>query len=215
MDFMNRVFQSYLDSFVIFFIDDILVYPKNESEHMNHFRVVLQVLKENQLFSKYSKCEFFLTLVAFIDHIISSKGVEVDPNKIEAVKNWTRPLTPTKIRSFLSLAGYYRSFMDGFASIAARLTTLTQKGKKFECSEVCEKSFQILKDCLTSAPILTLPESTKVFVVYCDASRVRLWCVLMKHGKVIANASRQLKVHERNYSTHDLDLAVVVFAQKI
>ena len=108
MDLMNRVFQSYLDSFVIVFIDGILVYSRNKDDHMNHLRVVLDVLKEHQLFAKYSKCEFWLRSVTFLGHIISSEGVEVDPRKTEAVKNCPRPLTPTDIRSFLGLADYYR-----------------------------------------------------------------------------------------------------------
>ena len=110
--------------------------------------------------------------MAFLGHIISSQGVEVDPRKIDAVENWPRPLTPTDISSFLGLAGYYRRFVDGFAFIGAPLTTLTKKSKKFEWSEVCERRFQILKDRLTSALVLTLPEGTKVFIVCCDASRV-------------------------------------------
>ena len=148
-------------------------------------------------------------------HIISSERVVVDPRKMEAVKNCPRPLTPTNIRSFLGLAGYYRRFVDGFVSIASPLTTLTQKSKKFEWSEACEKVFELLKDRLTSTRVLTLAEGTKGFVVYCDASRVGLGCVLMQHGKVIAYAIRQLKVHERNYPTHDLELASVVFYFKI
>ena len=113
---------------------------------MGHLRVVLQTLKEHQLFAKYSKCEFWLRSVTFPGHIISSERVEVDPRKTEEVKNWPRPLNPTDIRSFLGLAGYYLSFVDGFVSIASPLTTLTQKSKKFEWLEACEKSFQLLKD---------------------------------------------------------------------
>ena len=149
--------------------------------------------------------------MAFLGHIISSEGVEVDPRKIEAVKNCPRQLTPTDIRSFLGLAGYYQRFVDVFACIESPLTTLTQKSKKFEWSEACERSFKILKDRLTSALVLTLPEGTKGFVVYYDASRVGLGCVLMQHEKVVAYVSRQLKVHERNYPTHDLELAAMVF----
>ena len=129
---------------------------------MNYLRVVLQVLKQNKLFAKYNKCEFWLRSVAFFCHSISSEGVEVDPRKMKAVKNWPRPLTPTDIRNFLVLLGYYRRFMDGFASIASPLTNLTQKSKKFEWSEACEKSFQILKNSLTSASVLTLQEGTSV-----------------------------------------------------
>lgn len=139
----------------------------------------------------------------------------MDPQKIAAVKDWPRPTTPTEIRSFLGLAGYYRRFVEGFSTLASPLTKLTQKAVKFQWSDACEKSFQELKSRLTSAPILTLPEGTEGFVVYCDASMVGLGCVLMQQGKVIAYASRQLKNHEKNYPTHDLELAAVVFALKI
>ena len=124
MDLTNRVFLNYLDSFVIVLIDDIVVHSKNEGDHMGHLRVVLQTLKEHQLYAKYSKCEFWLRSVNFLGHIISSEGVEVDPWKMEAMKTWPRSLTPTNIRSFLGLAGYYQRFVDGFASIASPLTTL-------------------------------------------------------------------------------------------
>ncbi|KAH0633374.1 hypothetical protein KY284_036160 [Solanum tuberosum] len=214
MDLMNGVFRQYLDSFVIVFINNILIYSKSEGDHMEHLRIVLQVLKDHQLYDKFSKCEFWLRSVAFLCLIVSSRGIEVDPKKIDAVKNWPRPLSPTDIRSFLGLADYYRRFVEGFSSIASPLTTLTQKKSKFEWFETCEKSFQELKNRLTTAPMLTLPEGTDGFVVYCDASRVGLGCVLMQHGKVIAYASRQLKVHEKNYPTHDLELAAVVFALK-
>ena len=153
--------------------------------------------------------------MTFLDHIISSEGVEVDPRKTEVAKNWPRPLTPTVIRSFLGLVGYYRRFMDGFTSIASPLTTLTQKSKKFEWSEACEKGFKLLKDRLTSTPVLTLPEGTKGFMVYFDAFGMGLGCLLMQHRKVIPYASGQLMVQERNYSTYGLELAVVVFALKI
>ncbi|WMV46041.1 hypothetical protein MTR67_039426 [Solanum verrucosum] len=182
---------------------------------MDNLRILLQVLQDHQLYAKFSKCEFWLRTVAFLGHIVSSMGIKVDLKKIDVVKNWPRPLTRTDIRIFLGLAGYYRRFVEGFSSIASPLTTLTQKKAKFVWLEVCEKSFQELKDKLTSASVLTLPESTNGFVVYCDASRVGLGCVLMQHGKVIAYASRQLKVHEKNYPTHDLELAAVVFVLKI
>ena len=119
----------------------------------------------------------------FLGHIISSEGIEVDPRKTEVVKNWPRLLTPTDIRSFLGPAGYYRRFVIDFASIASPLTTLTLKSKKFECWRAWEGSFQILKDRLTSSPVLTLLKGTKYFVVYCDASRVGLGCVLCNMGK--------------------------------
>ncbi|KAH0784113.1 hypothetical protein KY290_003711 [Solanum tuberosum] len=215
MDLMNRVFKPYLDMFVIVFIDDILIYSRNEEDHANHLRTVLQTLKDKELYAKFSKCEFWLKSMAFLGHIVSDDGIKVDTQKIEVVQNWPRPTSPTEIRSFLGLAGYYRRFVEGFSSIASPLAKLTQKAVKFQWSEACEKSFQELKKRLIIAPVLTLPEGTKGFVVYCDASRVGLGCVLMQNGKVIAYASRQLKVHEKNYPTHDLELAAVVFALKI
>ncbi|KAH0651615.1 hypothetical protein KY284_031527 [Solanum tuberosum] len=215
MDLMNRVFRQYLDMFVIVFMEYILIYSRSENDHMDHLRIVLQVLKDQQLFAKFSKCEFWLRSVAFLGHIVSSEGIQVDPKKTDAVKSWPRPLTPSDIRSFLGLACYYRRFVEGFSSIASPLTALTQKKAKFVWLEACEKSFQELKDRLTSAPVLTLPKGTDGFVVYCDASRMGLGCVLMQNGKITAYASRQLKVHEKNYPTHDLELAVVVFALKI
>ncbi|KAH0773702.1 hypothetical protein KY290_010839 [Solanum tuberosum] len=215
MDLINRGFRQYLDSFVIVFIVDILIYSRSEGEHMDHLRIVLQVLKDHQSYAKFSKCEFWLRLIVFLGHIVSGMGIEVDPKKMNAVKGFPRPLNPTDIKNFLGLAGYNRRFVEGFSSISSPLTALTQKKAKFVWSESCEKSFQELKDRLTSAPVLTLQEGTDGFVVYYDTSRVGLGCVLMQHGKVIAYASRQTKVHEKNYPTHDLELAVVLFALKI
>lgn len=153
--------------------------------------------------------------MAFLGHIVSSEGIKVDAQKIEAVKNWPRPTTPTEIRSFLGLAGYYRRFVKDFSSISAPLTKLTHKASKFQWNDACEKSFQDLKNKLISTPVLVLPEGTEGYTVYCDASRIGLGCVLMQHGKVIAYASRQLRPHEKNYPTHDLELAAVIFALKI
>ncbi|XP_060212237.1 uncharacterized protein LOC132639863 [Lycium barbarum] len=166
MDLMNRVFKPYLDLFVIVFIDDILVYSRNEAEHAEHLRIVLQTLKDCELFAKFSKCEFWLKSVAFLGHVISGEGVKVDSQKIDAVKSWPRPTSVTEIRSFLGLAGYYRRFVEGFSSISAPLTKLTRKKIKFQWSDACERSFEELKKRLTSAPVLTLPEGTEGFVVY-------------------------------------------------
>ena len=182
---------------------------------MRHLRIALHVFQDNKHFAKCSKCEFWFKSVAFIGHIISSEGVEVDPMKTKLVKSQPRPLSPTDIRSFLELDGYYGSFFEGFSSITSPLTTLTHKKSKFEWSESREKSFQLLKDGLNSALVLTLPEGTYGFVVCYDASRVGLGCVIMKHGNVIQYASRKLKPYHMNYLTHDLELASVVFPLKI
>ncbi|GAU51960.1 hypothetical protein TSUD_417460 [Trifolium subterraneum] len=215
MEYMNRIFHSFLDKFVVVFIDDILVYSKSEEEHKEHLRIVLQVLKEKKLYAKLSKCEFWLEEVSFLGHVISSGGIAVDPAKVDAVTKWGTPESVSEIRSFLGLAGYYRRFIEGFSKMALPLTLLTRKDQAFVWDEKCEKSFQELKEKLTTAPVLILPDAKESFVVYCDASKLGLGGVLMQKGKVVAYASRQLKVHERNYPTHDLELAAVVFALKV
>ncbi|KAL0559403.1 hypothetical protein IC582_004012 [Cucumis melo] len=215
MDLMNRVFREFLDTFVIVFIDDILIYSKTEAEHEEHLRMVLQTLRDNKLYAKFSKCEFWLKQVSFLGHVVSKDGVSVDPAKIEAVTGWTRPSTVSEVRSFLGLAGYYRRFVENFSRIATPLTQLTRKGAPFVWSKACEDSFQTLKQKLVTAPVLTVPDGSGSFVIYSDASKKGLGCVLMQQGKVVAYASRQLKSHEQNYPTHDLELAAVVFALKI
>ncbi|KAA0067099.1 pol protein [Cucumis melo var. makuwa] len=215
MDLMNRVFREFLDTFVIVFIDDILIYSKTEAEHEEHLRIVLQTLRDNKLYAKFSKCEFWLKQVSFLGHVVSKAGVSVDPAKIEAVTGWTRPSTVSEVRSFLGLAGYYRRFVENFSRIATPLTQLTRKGAPFVWRKACEDSFQNLKQKLVTAPVLTVPDGSGSFVIYSDASKKGLGCVLMQQGKVVAYASRQLKSHEQNYRTHDLELAAVVFALKI
>ncbi|KAL0553835.1 hypothetical protein IC582_007739 [Cucumis melo] len=215
MDLMNRVFREFLDTFVIVFIDDILIYSKTEAEHEEHLRMVLQTLRDNKLYAKFSKCEFWLKQVSFLGHVVSKAGVSVDPAKIEAVTGWTRPSTVSEVRSFLGLAGYYRRFVENFSRIATPLTQLTRKGVPFVWSKACEDSFQTLKQKLVTAPVLTVPDGSGSFVIYSDASKKGLGCVLMQQGKVVAYASRQLKSHEQDYPTHDLELAAVVFALKI
>ncbi|GJY85710.1 putative reverse transcriptase domain-containing protein [Tanacetum coccineum] len=215
MDLMNRVCKPYLDKFVIVFIDDILIYSRNKKEHANHLRVILELLRKEKLYAKFSKCDFWIHIVQFLGHLIDSQGLHVDPAKIEAVKNWTSPTTPTEVRQFLGLAGYYRRFIKGFSKIAKPLTKLTQKNKSYIWGEEQESAFQLLKQKLCEAPILALPEGNDNFVVYCDASLQGLGAVLMQREKVIAYASRQLKPHEENYTTHDLELGAVIFALKI
>ncbi|KAJ9538993.1 hypothetical protein OSB04_031726 [Centaurea solstitialis] len=215
MDLMNRVCRPYLDKFVIVFIEDILIYSQSKEDHEQHLRLVLELLKAEKLYAKFSKCEFWIREVHFLGHVVNEEGIHVDPAKIEAVKKWEAPKTPTEIRQFLGLAGYYRRFIANFSKIAQPLTTLTQKDKKFVWGEKQEEAFQLLKHKLCNAPILALPEGTDNFVVYCDASHQGLGCVLMQNEKVIAYASRQLKVHEKNDTTHDLELGAVVFALKI
>ncbi|GJT82215.1 putative reverse transcriptase domain-containing protein [Tanacetum coccineum] len=215
MDLMNRVCKPHLDKFVIVFIDDILIYSKSKQEHGKHLKIILDLLKKEELYAKFSKCEFWIPKVQFLGHVIDSEGIHVDPAKIESIKDWTSPKSPTEIRQFLGLAGYYRRFIEGFSKIAKPMTKLTQKKVKFEWGDKQEAAFQLLKQKLCSAPILALPEGSEDFIAYCDASKKGLGAVLMQREKVISYASRQLKIHEKNYTTHDLELGAVVFALKI
>ncbi|GJX41729.1 putative reverse transcriptase domain-containing protein [Tanacetum coccineum] len=185
MDLMNRVCKPYLDKFVIVFIDDILIYSKNKQEHEEHLKLILELLKKEELCAKFSKCKFWIPKVQFLGHVINSQGIYVDPAKIKSIKDWAFPKSPTEIRQFLGLAGYYRRFIEEFLKIAKLITKLTQK--------------KVNKD----------------FIVYCDASIKGLGAVLMQRDKVIAYASRQLKIHEKNYTTHDLELGAVVFSLKL
>ena len=203
-------FQPYLDQFVLVFMDDILIYSQSEWEHEYHLRIVLQLLRDHQLYAKFSKCEFWLTEVRFLGHVVSK-----DTEKVEAVMSWERPKSVFKRHSFLGLAGYYRRFIKDFSRLAALMMRLTKKEVKFDWDDRCEEAFQELKRRLTSAPILIVPNRGQGYTVYCDASRAELGCVLIESGRVIAYGSRQLKNHERNYPTHDMELAAVVFALKI
>ena len=215
LDLMNRVFQPYLDQFVVVFVDEILIYSQSEREHEDHLRVVLQLLRDHQLYAKFSKCEFWLIEVRFLGQIVSTSGVSVDLEKVEAVMSWERPKSVFEIHSFLGLAGYYRRFIEDFSRLAALMTKMTQKEVKFEWNDLCEKAFPELKRRLTSAPILIVSERGQGYTVYRDASKGGLGCVLMQSGIVVAYGSRQLKNHEQNYPTHDMELETVVFALKI
>jgi hypothetical protein len=177
--------------------------------------LVLEKLRSNRLYAKFSKCEFWLTKVAFLRHVISAGGVSVDPGKVKDVLNWMPPTTASEIRSFLGLAGYYRQFIKDSSKIAKPMMKLLEKNKAFEWTMECQASFEELRKHLTSAPVLVLPYLTKKFDIYCDASRQRLGCVLMQEGQVVCYASRQLRKLEENYPTHGLELAAVVHALKI
>jgi len=215
MQLVNSVFMDYLDKFVVVFIDDILIYSKTEAEHEEHLRLVLQRLREHKLYAKFSKCEFWIDEVRFLGHVVSKGGIAVDPSKVSTVTNWKVPEIPKEVRGFLGLAGYYRRFIENFSRIAKPMTSLLEKDAEFRWTNAQQAAFDELKKRLTTAPVLTLPDQQKKFIVYCDASRDGLGCVLMQEGKVIAYTSRQLRKHELNYPTHDLEFAAVVHALKI
>ncbi|XP_028110422.1 uncharacterized protein LOC114308926 [Camellia sinensis] len=177
--------------------------------------MTLQTLREKQLYEKFKKYEFWLDEIVFLGHIINKDGIFVDPHKIKAIINWPTPTNVPEVHNFMGLVGYYQRFVRDFSKIVVPLTQLTRKREPFEWMDQRESVFQELKTRLTIAPILTIPSGTEGFVIFSDASYMGLGCVLMQNGKVIAYASRQLRPHEKNYPTHDLELATVVFALKI
>jgi hypothetical protein len=215
MYLINKVFMEYLDKFVVSFIDDILIFSKTEEEREKHLRLVLEKLRSNLLYAKFSNCEFWLTEVAFLGHVISAGGVSVDLGKVNDVLNWIPLTTTLEIQSFLGLVGYYRRFIKDFSKIAKSMMKLLEKNKAFEWTAECQASFEELRKHLTSSPVLVLPDLTKKFDIYCGASRRGLGCILMQEGQVVCYASWQLRKHEENYPTHDLELATVVNALKI
>jgi hypothetical protein len=215
MNMMNKVFMEEFNKFVIVFIDDILIYSESAEEHAEHLRVVLERLRQNQLYAKFSKCELCLEKVAFLGHVLTTDGIAVDPKKIEAMSEWQQPKNVTDIRSFPGLARYHRQFIENFSKIAKLMTELLKNNVPLIWSPKCEASFQELKSRLTTTPVLTLPDIRKDFVVYCGACRQSLDCVLMQDGRVVAYASRQLRKYEENYPTHNLELAAVVHALRI
>jgi len=209
MYLINSVIMPKLDKFVMVFIDDILVYSRNEEEHAEHLRVLLNRLREHQLYAKFSKCEFWLKKEPFLGNVLSEEGISVDSTKVQEVLDWKVPTVVHKVRSFLGLAGYYRRFIPEFSKISKPMTHLLQKDEKFMWTPECKEAFHKLRTLLTSAPVLAQPDIEKPFDVFCDASGIGLGCVLMQEGRVIAYSSRQLRKHEVNYPTHDLELATV------
>jgi hypothetical protein len=215
MSLMNGVFRKYLDCFIQVFLDDILIYSKNEREHEEHLRAVFSCLRENKLYGKLSKCSFFQKEIHYLGHIISSKGIFVDLEKVKAIMEWPVPKNAHEVRSFMGLEDYYRRFMEGFSKIAKPITTLQLKGVMYEWTEECDSAFIELKRLLTSVPILRVSDMKKDFTVCTDASKQGLGAVLMQDGGVIVYVSRKLKQHEELYATHDFELAVVMLDLKL
>jgi hypothetical protein len=189
MYLMNSVFMVELDMFVVVFIDDILVYSKSKKEHEGHLCIVLQRLHDHQFYANYNKCEFWLGKVPFLGHVISSEGLSMDPNKVRDVLDWNPPKTVHQVHSFLGLAGYYRRFIPNFSKIAKPITDLLKKEEKYVLNAEHDETFQTLKKVLTTSPVLTQPDITKSFDVYCDAAGTGLGYVLMQDDRVIAYSS--------------------------
>ncbi|GKD53695.1 transposon ty3-G gag-pol polyprotein [Tanacetum coccineum] len=208
---MNDLFRPYLRKFILVFFDDILIYSKTFEEHVDHLQVVLGILEANQLFAKASKCCFAVTQVNYLGHVISSDGVQVEPDKIQAVSAWPTPTNAKGVRGFLGLAGYYRKFIKGFGGIAAPLHRLVGKAP-FQWDDSAHQAFQDLKKALTTAPTLGLPNWSLPFTLECDASGVGIGAVLTQNGRPLAYFSAPLKGTMLSWSTYEKEMLAVVKA---
>jgi hypothetical protein len=179
MFLMNNVLNNFLDIFVLVFIDDILIYSKSREEHEEHLKLVLQVLREHQLYAKFSKCDFFQIQVHYLGHVIYEEGVVVDPDKIKSIMDWPTQKDVFDIRSFMGLAGYYRRFIKRFSKIGCPITSLQKKGVKFIWTSECEERFQEMKYLLTNAPVLKIADPNKDFLVCTYACKEMIRGVLM------------------------------------
>jgi hypothetical protein len=215
MCLMNNVLRKFLDNFVLVFIDDILIYSKNREEHEEHFRLVLQVLREHQLYAKFSKCNFFQKQIHYLGHVISEEGVVVDPDNIKFIMEWPTPKDVSDIRSFMGLVGYYRRFIKGFSKIGCPITAFQKKRDKFTWTQECEERFQSLKHLMTHVPMMKIIDPENDFFMCTDACKEGLGGVLMQGGSVVCYESQKLNEHEVNYMTHDLELAAIVHALKM
>lgn len=208
---MNEVLGGFLRRFVLVFFDDILIYSATWTEHLIHVKAVLETLHTNKLFVKESKCNFGATSVAYLGHIISAKGVAMDSSKIEAVTSWPIPKSPRGLRGFLGLAGYYRKFIKDFGVIAAPLTKLLKK-EGFKWSTDADSAFQTLKQALSSAPVLQLPDFECSFIVDCDASGSGFGAVLHQDQGPIAFFSRPFAARHIKLAAYERELIGLVQA---
>jgi RNase H-like domain found in reverse transcriptase/Reverse transcriptase (RNA-dependent DNA polymerase)/Integrase zinc binding domain/Chromo (CHRromatin Organisation MOdifier) domain/Retroviral aspartyl protease len=212
---MNNVFGEYLHDFVVVYLDDILIFSKNEDEHIKHIELVLKKLRQYNLYAHAKKCEFFKPELEFLGHIVSKAGLKVDPKKTNAVRTWPKPSTTQELRSFLGLANYFRRFIQGYSTMVAPLTSLLQKENNIsQWDGICDKAFGDVKEALAKAPVLSHPDFTKPFDVICDASMHGVGAVLLQDCKPIAFLSRKFCAAEHNYTTTEQELLAAVEALK-
>ena len=210
MRLMNEVLRAFIGKFVVVYFDDILIYSKSHDDHIEHLRVVFDVLCDARLFGNLEKCTFSTDRVSFLGYVVTSQGIEMDEAKIVAITSWPLPTTVTQVRSFLGLAGFYRRFVRDFSTIAAPLHELTKNGVSFRWGPSQQQAFDALKSKLTQAPLLQLPDFDKTFELECDASGIGIGGVLIQGGKPVAFFSEKLNGPTLNYSTYDKELYALV-----
>ncbi len=214
MRLMNHILREFIGKFVVVYFDDILIYSTSLDLHIDHLKSVLTVLREEQLYANLEKCIFCTNHVVFLGFVVSSKGVQVDEEKVRAIQEWPTPKSVTEVRSFHGLASFYRRFVKDFSTLAAPLNEVLKKNVGFKWGEKQEEAFNVLKQKLTNAPILALPNFQKSFEIECDASNVGIGAVLMQEGHPIVYFSEKLSGHTLNYSTYDKELYALVRALK-
>ncbi|KAI3526019.1 hypothetical protein L1887_05170 [Cichorium endivia] len=213
MRVMNQLFRPFIGKFVVVYFDDILIYSATFSEHVSHVRQVLTLLRRDSLYAAAKKCVFMTPKVLFLGYVVSGEGIQVDESKVAVVKQWPTPTTITEVRSFHGLASFYRRFIPHFSSVMAPVTDC-MKGKAFTWTEAAESAFQLIKEKLTTAPILVLPDFSQVFELHTDASKVGIGAVLSQGGRPVAYFSEKLTGPKLRYSTYDVEFYAVVQAVK-
>ncbi|XP_010540309.1 PREDICTED: uncharacterized protein LOC104814125 [Tarenaya hassleriana] len=212
MRLMNHVLRAFIGKFVVVYFDDILIYSKYFTDHVTHLELVMETLRREKLYANLKKCTFCTNEVVFLGFVVSSQGLRVDEEKIKAIREWPTPTTVAHVRSFHGLASFYRRFVRDFSSLAAPLTSIIKKDRPFEWGDAQEKAFNVLKEQLTSAPVLVLPDFDKVFEIECDASGVGIGAVLMQEKRPVAFFSEKLNGATLNYPTYDKELYSLVRA---
>ena len=212
MPLINHILRSFIDHFVVVYFDDILIYNKNFNDHKLHLKSVLEVIRRERLFANLGKCSFGTNHVVFLGFVVGADGLKVDEDKIKAIRDWPSPSTVGDVRKFHGLSGFYRRFVQNFSTIAAPLTEVIKKNVGFTWEQAQEEAFQILKEKLTQAPLLTLPDFSKTFEIECDASGMGIGAVLMQEKKSNAYFSEKLGGATLNYPTYDQELYALVRA---
>jgi hypothetical protein len=211
---MNDIFSDFLGKFVVVYLDDILIFSETPEQHMQHMAMVLERLREHKLYAQMAKCEFGLSELKFLGHVVGSKGIRPDPAKVKVVEEWPEPTNAAELRSFLGLAQYFRKFIRGYAQTVHELYGLLQTNAVFTFQEKHKKAIETVKYAMANAPVLRMPDYTKPFEIWSDASTHGIGSVLMQDGHPVAYESRKLSSAEFNYTTTEQELLAVVHSLK-
>ena len=211
MRLMNEELKPFIGNFVVLYFDDILAYSWNERDHKEHLRQVFLVLRDQKLYAKMEKCEFFTPQLTFLGYVVSAKGIQVDPSKIEAIQTWPEPKTVTEVKSFQGLSSFYRRFVKDFSSLMEPITECLKRGA-FEWTKGTQKAFEEVKQKLCQTSVLALPNFEDLFDAECDASGVGIGVVLVQSKRPLAYFNEKLNGSKCNYSTYEKEFYAIVRA---